>query len=146
MSERKHGSTKQAFGDVKNTFQPNNGGPNFQKPTPMKVFNKQIENVKVMTPTVKQKINLCEEIYETCSYKKIKDDSYHWYENCVWNDDQMNDFIKRSNKVPEPVDLPMQKPSSFDLSPIKITLPDICLDISLPERTFFFLQFFTLNF
>lgn len=144
ISERKHGFSKQAFGDVKNTFKPNNGGQTTQKPTPMKVFNKQLENVKVMTPSVK---NLSEEPYDKCSYKKMEDYSYNPYKNSVWTDDQMNDFIKRSNAEQE-VEVPMpEPPPSFDDSfeteiPLP-SLPDICLP-PLDERKllFFFLKFF----
>lgn len=133
LSERKHGSVKQAFGDVKNTFQPtNNGGQNFQKQTPMKVFNKQNENTKVMTPSVKQNTNLREKSLGKCSYKTIKDERYYWYKNAAWTDEQMDIFIKKANQEPvyeEVVLLPVTKeiPYTFDL-----------MDISLPtERNFF---------
>lgn len=141
MSERKHGSTKQAFSDVKNTFKPNNGEQNFQKQTPMKVFNKQIENVKVKTPTVNQKNNLSDETWEKCSYKKKRDDSYYFYKNAALNDEQIYDLIKRSNKEPEPVYVDLPKPPEFELFQLE-ALPDIGLLEELPElppRKYFFL-------
>lgn len=132
LSERKHGSAKQAFGDVKNTFKPNNGEQSFQKQTPMKVFNKQIENVKVKTPIVNQKKNLSEEPWEKCSYKKMRDDSYYFYEKAALNDEQIYDLIRRSNKEPEPVHVELVKPSEFEF----LQFEDIVPDMGLLEREF----------